>query len=66
MPWTVGERGTVTPKIPTRKVPYTSKYRIKEDTPADQRKTMELINLMIDVLKENGLMEDNKKEKEGA
>jgi len=59
--WTINGGGATSPSpstAPKRKVPYTQKYRIKEDTPVDQRKTMELINLMIDVLKENGLMED--------
>lgn len=55
--WTVGGGGEQ-PAASKRKVPYTSKYRIKEDTPADQRKTMEHWNLMVDVLKENGLMDE--------
>lgn len=59
MQWTVGSRGE--PAKPARKVPYTSKYRIKDDTPADQKQTMERWNLMVDALKELGAMEENQK-----
>lgn len=57
--WKVGNRGEVA--APKRKVPYTTKYRIKDDTPAEQRKMMEHWNLMVDTLKELGAMEENQK-----
>jgi hypothetical protein len=43
---------------PRRKAPYASKQRLKEDMTASQKNGVTQWNTMIDVLKENGLMEE--------
>lgn len=58
--WTVGERNGEVKPSKVVKVPYTTKYRIKDDVSADQRKTMERWNEMVDALKELGAMDDKK------
>lgn len=52
--WKVGGRTFQ----PSRKVPYTSKQRIKDDMSESEKRGAERWNQMVDVLKENGLMED--------
>lgn len=54
--WTVGRRQDG--EDPRRKVPYTPKQRTTDSMTDGQKEGVKLWNLMVDVLKENGLMED--------
>lgn len=51
--WTVSD----SPE-PKRKVPYTLKQRVTDSMTDNQKEGVKLWNLMIDVLKENSLMEE--------
>ncbi|WP_172455486.1 hypothetical protein [Paenibacillus sp. BIHB 4019] len=43
---------------PKRKAPYTPKHRITKDMEDSQRAGSERWNLFVDILQENGLMEE--------
>jgi len=59
--WTIGKGGgtSVPPtSAPKRKVPHIAKQRKKDDMTDAAKRGIDQWNLMIDVLKENNLMED--------
>lgn len=51
--------GTTSPK--KRKAPYTAKHKITDGMDEAQRAGSERWNQMIDILQENGLMEEQRK-----
>lgn len=44
-----------------KKAPYTDKQKITKDMSESQKKGAELWNLFIEILQENGLMEERKR-----
>lgn len=50
-----------TPSTPKRKAPYATKQRIKDEMTPAQKNGVAQWNIMIDILKENGLMEEREK-----